>query len=91
MPPTLGLLAIEQQISQLWPIAFINQADNKDAVLDIPRAVALLRKEGRRLAHSLARMLGMRGVRADIFSSAPVIVDDEPFAYDNMEHWRGGP
>ena len=91
MPPTLGLLQIEQQISNLWPIAFIQSADNRDAVLDIPRAVALLRKEGRRLAHSLARMLGMRGVRADIFSSAPVIVDDEPFAYGNMEHWRTGP
>ena len=48
----------------------------------------LLRKEGRRLCHGLARMLGMKGVRADVFSSAPVILDDDPFAYDNLQHWK---
>lgn len=91
MPATQGLQAIEQQIQQLWPIAFVQKADNREAEIDVPRAVALLRKEGRRVAHGLARMLGMRGVRADIFSSAPVILDDTPFAYDNLQHWRQGP
>jgi hypothetical protein len=91
MPATIGLLAIEQKIANLWDIAFIMSADNRDAVIDVPRAIALLRKEGRRLAHSLARMMGMRGVRADVFASSPIIVDDDPFSYSDLEHWRRGP
>ena len=51
-----------------------------------------LRGEGRRLCLQLARMLGMKGVSADMFSAAPVIEDDDPFMYaDQLEHWRLGP
>lgn len=90
-PPSQGLLTIEQLLSNLWPIAFAINADNGEARIDTFRAMVQLRGEGRRLAHSLARMLGMRGVRADMFAPAPVIIDDNPFSYDNMQHWRTGP
>ena len=91
MPATVGLLAIEQQCAQLWSIAFVTSADGQDAVIDVARGIAILRKEGRRLCHGLARMLGMRGVRADIFAQSPVIKDDDPFSYSDLEHWRRGP
>lgn len=88
MPAQLGLLSLEAQIQVMWPITFVVSSDNKEAVLDVYRGIVLLRKEGRRLCHGLARMLGMKGVRADVFSSAPVILDDDPFAYDNLQHWK---
>jgi len=91
MPAQQGLLTLEAQIQVMWPITFVQSSDNKEAVLDVFRGIVLLRKEGRRLCHALARMLGMKGVRADVFSAAPVILDDDPFAYDNLQHWRLGP
>lgn len=89
-PALPGLIAIEQSIATQSVFLGAGQADT-DVTIDPARECARLRKEGRRLCHQLARMLGMKGVRADIFSSSPVITDDDPFAYSNLEHWRGGP
>lgn len=98
VPSTVGLLAIETQLSQLWTIAFVTKADN-EADVDPFRAMVHLRAEGRRLANSLARMLGMRGVRADVFSPGTPIKDDDPwtstqegpFVYGDYQAWRRGP
>lgn len=66
-----------------------------DATVDTFRGMVQLRSEGRRLANRMARMLGMRGVRADVFSPGTPITDDDPwkdpFVYSNIEHWRQGP
>lgn len=90
-PQLPGLLQIEQYLSLQNVFLGANSADNGEAKIDPARETTRLRSEGRRLAHQLARMLGMRGVRADMFSAAPVIVDDDPFSYSDLEHWRGGP
>lgn len=89
-PATRGLIAIENAIA--FQDAFVGtvKADN-EAEVDPVRETKRLRSEGRRLCHALARMLGMRGVRADMFSASPVVTDDDPFAYSDMEHWRGYP
>lgn len=66
-PATQGLLAIEQKFQMLWDIAFVQEADQRDAVIDAARGVAVLRKEGRRLVSHLARMLAT-SPRADVFA-----------------------
>jgi hypothetical protein len=89
-PALLGLLQIEQYLDIQTAFLGAGKADN-DVTIDPARESARLRKEGRRLCHAMARKLGMKGVRADVFSASPVISDDDPFAYSDMEHWRGGP
>jgi len=78
----------------MWQFTFA-AGKQDDATVDTFRGMVQLRIEGRRLANALARMLGMRGVRADVFSQGTPILDDdpfgEPFAYSNAEHWRQGP
>jgi hypothetical protein len=90
MPATIGLIAIDQQLSTLWQLFFVQSADKEDVVLDTGRALVLLRMEGRRLAFRLARALGLRSVRADVFGSRNAMGDGPsrtettgyPFAYD---------
>jgi hypothetical protein len=89
-PFTRGLLQIESQIASMDDLLGVLEAVG-DAKLDTVRETKRLRSEGRRLAHGLARMMGMRGVRADMFSAAPIVTDDDPFSYSDMEHWRGYP
>lgn len=89
-PTVGGLLGIEQNLQAMWGFTFA-AGKLDDSTIDTARGAAQLRKEGRRLCHALARILGMRGVRADIFSASPVISDEDPFAYSDMEHWRSGP
>lgn len=86
-PKAQGLLTVEQLLSNLWPIAFAVNADGGEARIDTYRAMVQLRSEGRRLAHGLARMLGMIGVRADIFSPGSPVVNDDPFQYSNLQSW----
>ena len=86
-PGQRGLLTVEANIAGLDVQRGALQASR--VRIDSARETIRLRMEGRRLAHSLARMLGMKGVRADIFRSAPVIVNDDPFAYDNRINWGG--
>ena len=88
-PALQGLLGIESLLQTPWQISYVLSAD--EAKIDPARGVLLLKMEGRRLCHAMARMLGMKGVRADVFSSSPVILDDDPFAYSDLEHWRRGP
>jgi hypothetical protein len=88
-PASRGLIQIEANIATLDIIMGASKVDSGEVEVDPVRETLRLRSEGRRLAHALARMLGMKGVRADMFSASPVILDDNPFAYDNMEHWRG--
>jgi len=88
-PAVDGLLAIEAGLTK--QSTFLGAGKVDEVTVDPARESARLRAEGRRLCHSLARMLGMKGVRADIFASSPVIEDDDPFAYSDLEHWRGGP
>jgi len=76
MPATLGLLAIDQQMSTLWAVALVTSADRSEQQLDVPRAIALLRMEGRRLCYRLARALGLKSVRADVFSGRSAMGDD---------------
>jgi hypothetical protein len=86
-----GLITIESNIAQQSVFMGATSVDGGDAKVDPVRETMRLRAEGRRLAHQLARMLGMRGVRADMFSASPVIKDDDPFAYSDLMHWRHGP
>lgn len=88
-PASLGLLTIEQQLSVMWSFSFANKAD--EAVVDTYRGMVQLRQEGRRLCNAMARMLGMRGVRCDVFSAGNAVVDDDPFSYSDMSHWTRGP
>jgi hypothetical protein len=89
-PAIRGLIQIEANIAQQDIFLGASEAD-KEIRVDPVREIKRLRSEGRRLAHALARMLGMRGVRADMFSASPVISDDDPFSYSDLHHWRGGP
>ena len=94
MPATLGLLAIDSQLTAMISFTFA-AGKQDDATVDTFRGMVQLRSEGRRLANRMARMLGMRGVRADVFSPGTPITDDDPwkdpFVYSNIEHWRQGP
>lgn len=91
-PAVRGLIQIEQMIATQDVFLGAARADGGEVEIDPAREVARLRLEGRRLCHQLARMLGMKGVRADVFSAGPTISDEgDPFAYSDLEHWRGGP
>jgi hypothetical protein len=91
-PAVRGLLQIENAIATQDTFLGAMSADNKEVQIDPVREVARLRSEGRRLCGQLARMLGMKGVRMDVFSASPVIEGaDDPFAYSDIETWRGGP
>ena len=87
-PSLRGLVQIEATIAQQDALLGASSVDGGEAKVDPVRETARLRMEGRRLCHQLARMLGMRGVRADMFSRSPVIKDDDPFAYNVMQHWN---
>jgi hypothetical protein len=76
MPASLGLLNIDQQLSTLWAVALVTSADKGEQQLDVPRASAMLRGEGRRLCYRLARALGLKSVRADVFSGRSAMNDD---------------
>lgn len=90
-PALRGLITIENTIANQDVFLGALKADGGEVQIDPVREVGRLRQEGRRLCHQLARMLGMRGVRADIFASSPVIHDEDPFAYEDLMHWRRGP
>lgn len=90
-PPMRGLLQIEANIANLDVFMGATSADSGEAEVDAARETARLRREGRRLCGQLARMLGMKGVRMDVFSAGEVVLDSDPFAYNDIEHWRGGP
>lgn len=86
IPATQGLLALEAQLQVMWPFTFA-AGKQDEASVDTYRGMLQLRSEGRRLCHSLAKMLGMKGVRADIFSPGTPVLDDDPFSYSDLEHW----
>ena len=90
-PALRGLITIENAIANQDVFLGALKADGGEVEIDPAREMVRLRMEGRRLSHQLARMLGMKGVRADMFSASPVITDSDPFAYSDLEHWRGGP
>jgi len=90
-PAIRGLIQIEANIATQDAFLGATKVDSGEAEIDPVREIKRLRSEGRRMAHALARMLGMRGVRADLFSAAPIISDNDPFAYSEMESWRGTP
>lgn len=87
-PAVRGLITLESSIAQQDVFLGASSADGGEVAIDPYREMIRLRSEGRRLCHQLARMLGMKGVRADIFAAAPVIIDDDPFSYDDFSHWR---
>lgn len=90
-PALRGLLQIEAAIANLDTFMGASSVDGGDVVVDSARERASLGKQGRRLCGMLARMLGMKGVRMDVFSAGQVVLDSDPFAYSDIEHWRGGP
>lgn len=67
-----NLAALEVQMNSLYPFAHVNQADEDKVGLDIPRAMAMYRSEGRRLISQLSIPLGTTPVR-DYFS--PITAD----------------
>jgi hypothetical protein len=89
-PGVRGLIQLEANIANQDVFLGSSEADG-DIKIDPVREVRRLRSEGRVKSHALARMMGMRGVRADMFSASPVITDDDPFSYGDMQHWRGWP
>jgi hypothetical protein len=86
MPATLGLVMIDAQLSAMWGFTFA-AGKQDDATVDTYRGMVQLCREGRRLANRLARMLGMKGVRADMFSPGTPVVDNDPFMYSDLESW----
>lgn len=90
MPFLRGLIQIEANIAQLDAFVGALKVDSDATSLDTARETARLRSQGRKWAHSLARMLGMKGVRADMFSASPVVKDDDVFSNDNYSRdpWR---
>jgi hypothetical protein len=91
MPAARGLIQIEANIANQDVFLGALKADGGEVEIDPVREVKRLRMEGRRLAHGLARMLGMIGVRADVFSAGQIIKNNDPFVYSDMESWRRGP
>ena len=89
MPATIGLLAIEAQIQQLYPITFVLSSDNQEAVIDPARGMILLRIEGQRVVNFMARFLGMKRPRADIFfpEGGGIQDDAEPFWGNELLDW----
>jgi hypothetical protein len=88
-PAQQGLLSLEAKLQTMWDFTFALKADSGEAQIDTARGMMQLRQEGRRLCHAMARMMGMRGVRVDVFSASPIIKDDDPFGYAaDKEHWR---
>lgn len=90
-PAARGLITIESTIAQQDVFLGAMKADGGEVEIDPAREMKRLRMEGRRLCHALARMLGMKGVRADVFSSSPIILDSDPFSFSDMQSWRRGP
>jgi hypothetical protein len=89
MPSTIGLLNLEQQIQTLYPLTFINKADQEDAVIDAGRGMIILRIEGQRMANVLAKFLGMKRPRADIFfpDGGGMADNSEPFTGNESRYW----
>lgn len=85
IPAVRGLLQIEFQISQMDTLFAATKAD--EVQVDAYRETARLRSEGRRLCAGIAGQLGMRGVRVDMFSAAPVVKDDDPFMDAFSRQW----
>lgn len=85
-PATQGLIEIEKQLQATWGFAFA-AGKQSTATVDPVRGVSLLRSEGRRLAASIARMLGLNSVRADMFSPGQPIVADDPFTASSKQDW----
>ena len=92
MPFLRGLIQIESNIARLDAFVGAISVDKDATSIDSVREVKRLRSLGRQGVHALCRMLGMKGPRADMFSSAPIIRDDDVFANDNYSRdpWRGG-
>lgn len=95
-PALRGLVQIDQTIAQQDVFLGASSADGGEVEIDPVVETMRLKQEGRRLCNQLARMLGMRGVRADIFASAPKILDADPWGYaaespfhtTDLLHWR---
>jgi hypothetical protein len=73
------IATVETQLKSLWTAAIAVAVD--EIKIDSARAMAMLRMEGRRLSHGLAKYLGFRAVLADVWSAAapripPVIGSD---------------
>lgn len=91
VPSQRGLIQIEANIANQDTFLGAMQVDGGEIEIDPVRETKRLRSEGRRLCQSLARMLGMRGVRADMFSMAPIVLDENPFVFGgNYEQWKVG-
>src|SRR6185312_3737480 len=74
-----GLIEIESNINRLDAFVGALKVDQDATSLDTVRETKRLRMSGRVMCHHLARMLGMKGVRADMFSASPVVKDDDVF------------
>ncbi len=87
VPSMRGLLQIEQNIETLDAFMGALESDSGEAKLDSAREMLRLRAEGRRKVRHMARMLGMKGARIDVFAGDEAMGDDDPFAYDNSPFW----
>ena len=90
-PAQRGLVQIEANIANMDAFLGAMKVDGGEVEIDPVRETKRLRSEGRRLCQSLASMLGMRGVRKDMFSMAPIVLDENPFVFGgNYEQWKVG-
>ena len=87
IPATTGLLTVKAQFDLLMASQGATSADGGDVKLDVFREDIRLRQQGRMLCTKLATVLGLSGVRMDVFSSAPVILGDDPFVTSDSPHW----
>jgi hypothetical protein len=70
--------AVEAKLANLWDQMQV-VSDNQTEI-DPMRAAMMLRSEGRRVVHGIARMLGLKGPRADVFGVARVAAHENPFS-----------
>lgn len=84
-PAIRGLIQIESQIAQIDILLGTSAVD--EVRVDGAREMIRLRVEGRRIVYALARMLGMRGPRVDVFSSGTTTEDSDPFWASDSPNW----
>lgn len=72
---------VETSLRALWCYAEV-AGKQEEATIDPFRGAIMLRAEGRRIVYAMARLLGMVGPIADVFSSGEITpVGEDPFTF----------
>lgn len=74
------LASIDSQITNLLPLAFVNDAGDEKVNVKPMHAVRFLEQQGRKLITRLCIPLGLEGPRKDYYSSLPINTSPNPFS-----------